>query len=466
MANHALDTSLFDRAARFAVEAHAGTERRGKGFPYILHPMEAAAIVATITPDQELLAAAVLHDVVEDTPVTVETLRAEFGDRIADLVAAESDKPMEHLSESASWHARKQAAIDRLAAAPHDAKIVALGDKLSNMRAIARDFEAQGDALWSIFHVKDSNEHEWHYRGLAASLSELSGTVAYREFTRLIDDVFNQPVRIDLADYEYAGEGANGCSYNHRTDPTVMLKLYKPGLRQQPLDEVCVARKVFAAGIPTPRPGDFVTDGKRFGIRFRRISGKKSFARAIGEDPSRVADYAARFAQMCLRLHATPVDSGTFENVKHRYLRLLGENPFFSPEQKEQLTDFIRNAPDAGTAIHGDLHFGNALFAQDQCYFIDLGDFCYGHPLFDLGMVYACCHISDDAFIRENFHMDKATAGAFWDAFVPAYFGPDADPQAVERQVRPYAGLKALIIERDFREPMPAFRAALEPILK
>ena len=192
MANKPLDTTLFDRATRFAVEAHAGTERRGKGFPYIIHPMEAAAIVATITPDPEILAAAVLHDVVEDTDCTVDELRREFGDRIAELVASESEDPMAHLSEEASWHARKQAAIDRLAQAPHDAKIVAMGDKLSNMRAIARDHEQIGDEIWNLFHTKDKSEHEWHYRGLAASLSDLSGTAAYREFVALIDEVFKQ----------------------------------------------------------------------------------------------------------------------------------------------------------------------------------------------------------------------------------------------------------------------------------
>ncbi len=152
--------------------------------------MEAAAIVATITPDPEILAAAILHDVIEDTDRTVEDLRREFGDRIAVMVAAESDDPMAHLSEEASWHARKQAAIDRLARAPHDSKIVALGDKLSNMRAIARDYEEIGDAIWNLFHTKDKKEHEWHYRGLAGSLSELSGTAAYREFSDLIDQVF------------------------------------------------------------------------------------------------------------------------------------------------------------------------------------------------------------------------------------------------------------------------------------
>lgn len=198
MANNPLNTELLDRAIIFAVRAHAGTERRGKGFPYIVHPMEAVEIVATMTPDQELLAAAALHDTVEDTDVTVEQIRTEFGDRIAGLVAAETDEIPGHASlarndysEEETWHARKQAAIDRLAAASRDAKIVALGDKLSNMRAIARDWEVQGDALWGLFHAKDPADHEWHYRGLAESLRELEDTFAFKEFESLINRVFS-----------------------------------------------------------------------------------------------------------------------------------------------------------------------------------------------------------------------------------------------------------------------------------
>lgn len=192
MANKQLDTSLLDRAVIYAVNAHAGTERRGKGFPYIVHPMEAVEIVATMTPDQELLAAAVLHDVVEDTNVTVEDLRKAFGDRIAHLVEEESDKFVEGVSEADSWHDRKQAAIDRLAAASREAKMVALGDKLSNMRAIWRDWMEKGDAIWNIFHVTDPAEHEWHYRGLADSLRELDDTVAFKEFEHLINKVFGK----------------------------------------------------------------------------------------------------------------------------------------------------------------------------------------------------------------------------------------------------------------------------------
>ena len=190
MANKPLDTQLVDRAILFAVKAHSGTERRGKGFPYVIHPMEAMAIVATITPDPELLAAAALHETVEVTDITLDVLRAEFGERVAKLVADESDVFTEGKSEEEAWHQRKKAAIDRLARAPHDAKIVALGDKLSNMRAIARDYAAQGDALWNIFHAKDPKDHEWHYRGLADALRELQDTPAFQEFEQLINQVF------------------------------------------------------------------------------------------------------------------------------------------------------------------------------------------------------------------------------------------------------------------------------------
>ena len=191
MPNRPLDTALVDKAIRFAVEAHAGTERRGKGFPYVIHVLEAMAIVATMTNDPELLAAAALHDTIEDTDVTVEDLKKQFGPRVAALVEKETDIQLAEDGHRKTWRVRKQEAIDRIAASTREAKMVALGDKLSNMRAIARDYHRKGDALWNLFHAPGGRaDHEWHYRGLAASLSELADTEAYQEFCALIDDVF------------------------------------------------------------------------------------------------------------------------------------------------------------------------------------------------------------------------------------------------------------------------------------
>ena len=275
-----------------------------------------------------------------------------------------------------------------------------------------------------------------------------------------------EALRISLDDYVLSGGGANGESYDHRTDPSVMLKLYFPGKVSQPLDEMLLARKVFALGIPTPEPGEYVvTEDGLYGIRFRRIPGKKSFSRATADNPERVQEYAEIFARMCLDLHAVHVDTTQFESVKERYLRLLEENPFFTVAEKDSIGRFITDAPDTDTAIHGELQFSNAIFVGDKRYFIDLGDFCYGYSRFDLGMVFLCCRLSAEDFIKETFHMPKPLAGKFWECFATAYFGSDRPLKDIEEEIMPYAGLKTLIVERDVKMPMPEFREALKSIL-
>ena len=168
---------------------------------------------------------------------------------------------------------------------------------------------------------------------------------------------------------------------------------------------------------------------------------------------------------MCKQLHATHVDTTQFENVKDRYYRLLEENPFFTTAEKDKLTRFIADTPDENTAVHGDLQYSNAIFVGDKRYFIDLGDFCWGNHLFDIGQVYLCCYLSGEDFISETFHMPKSLAMKFWDCFAPVYFGEGIPLKEIEELVSPYAGLKTLIIERDSKRPMPEFRAALKSIL-
>ena len=275
-----------------------------------------------------------------------------------------------------------------------------------------------------------------------------------------------EAIKISLNDYVLSGGGANGESFDHKSDPSVMLKLYFPGKITQPLDEMKLSRKVYDLGIPTPEPGDYVvTEDGRYGIRFKRILGKKSYSRATGDNPELVGKYAAEFAQMCRQLHRTHIPTDQFENVKVRYYRLLEENPFFTPAEKDRLGKFIADTPDEDTAIHGDLQYSNAIFVGDKRYFIDLGDFAWGNHLFDVGMVYLCCCLSDESFIQETFHMPKSLAIRFWEEFVPVYFGASTSVKEAEQLIRPYAGLKTLIVERDTKCPMPEFRAALEGVL-
>ena len=187
MANSKMDSSFVDKAIIFATNAHKNTERRGKAFPYIIHPLEAMAIVATITNDPELLAAAVLHDTVEDTDVTVEQIRKEFGDRIANIVDNESVMD----DGVISWKERKQTSIDHVKNSSLDSKIVALGDKLSNIRAMYNDYQDIGDKLWDRFHCNDKKEIGWYYKTLGEALSELKDTHAYKEYMYLVKKVFD-----------------------------------------------------------------------------------------------------------------------------------------------------------------------------------------------------------------------------------------------------------------------------------
>lgn len=181
-----MNTDLFDKAAKFAIDAHRGGERKGKGYPYILHPMEAAIVVSSLTTDPEMLAAAMLHDTVEDTPVTIEQIRQEFGERVASLVHHETS-PLPH---DAPWCDRKQAQADLIAASPKDSKIVAIGDKLSNLRAIVADYRQLGDALWQRFKAPGGKEDIlWYYTILADALNDLAGTAPYEEYLELLKEL-------------------------------------------------------------------------------------------------------------------------------------------------------------------------------------------------------------------------------------------------------------------------------------
>ena len=126
---------MIDEAIEFATKAHAGQFRKGTKRPYIVHPVEVADIVATMTQDEEIICAAVLHDTIEDCEgITEEVLREKFGERVASMVALESE------DKSKSWEERKGATILRLKTAPRPVQMIGLADKLSNMRDIDRDY--------------------------------------------------------------------------------------------------------------------------------------------------------------------------------------------------------------------------------------------------------------------------------------------------------------------------------------
>lgn len=184
---------LVTRAIIFAAQAHDGMRRKKSDLPYILHPVEAAAIVGSLTENQEVIAAAALHDVIEDTPVTFEEVVAEFGPRVAALVWSESEDKRENLPPEETWRVRKEEAIEILQQTKDlEVKMLYLGDKLANMRSIYQQWQKEGDAMWQGFHQTDPAQHGWYYRSIADNIMEFKDTLAWKEYDGLIRIVFEK----------------------------------------------------------------------------------------------------------------------------------------------------------------------------------------------------------------------------------------------------------------------------------
>ena len=182
--------SNIEKSIIYALDKHHGVHRKGKNIPYILHPVEVMSIVASITDDEDVIAAGALHDVIEDTDTTYDDIKKEFNKRIANIVAAESQNLLPGYREDMSWKEIKELAFNHLKTECLDVKIVALADKLSNIRAIHNDMLKYGNRVWSIFNERDPRIHKWRYNELLKCFSELEYTHIYEEFKFLVEDTF------------------------------------------------------------------------------------------------------------------------------------------------------------------------------------------------------------------------------------------------------------------------------------
>lgn len=179
---------MIDKAMRFATKAHEGQVRKGTSRPYIVHPIEVGDIVSTMTKDEEVISAAILHDTIEDCKgVTRDVLKEEFSERVASLVAQESE------DKSKTWRERKGATIQRIRTAQREVQMIGLADKLSNMRDIDRDYPVAGEELWNRFRMKDKNIIGWYYKGVRDALKEnFDGVPVYEEYCKLIKKNFGE----------------------------------------------------------------------------------------------------------------------------------------------------------------------------------------------------------------------------------------------------------------------------------
>lgn len=184
---------LVTEAIIFASTAHDGMRRKTSLSPYIMHPLEAAVIVSSLTSDPEIIAASVLHDVVEDANILPEEIEKKFGKRVKELVMSETENKRRDQRPEDSWKIRKQEAIEYLKETKDiGAKMLYLGDKLSNLRSLHKELKQFGDKVWQNFNQKNPMEHKWYYTEISKALSEFKDTCAWKEYNELIEEIFEK----------------------------------------------------------------------------------------------------------------------------------------------------------------------------------------------------------------------------------------------------------------------------------
>lgn len=181
------------KAIKFAADAHDGMARKKDKTPYILHPLEAAVIVGSMTDDRDVICAAVLHDVVEDTDITIEEIEENFGSRVRALVQSETEDKRADLPPESTWRIRKEESLEELAdCGDRDVLILWLSDKLSNMRSFYRIWKTEGDSMWQSFNQKDPLQQKWYYTRIAELTSPLKEFTAWQEYNELLKIVFGK----------------------------------------------------------------------------------------------------------------------------------------------------------------------------------------------------------------------------------------------------------------------------------
>lgn len=252
---------------------------------------------------------------------------------------------------------------------------------------------------------------------------------------------------INLDDYVLTGEGGNGQTYVQSIRSDILLKVNNaPNNNEATVRrEMEMAKHVFGLGLPTPRIYEMVRVGDGYGLLFERIMGKRSLQRIMADTPSRINEMARLLAIEGKKLHATPCDSNFFPNRKALAIKAI-ETVSYVKDYREKLLAFAQDIEEVTTCVHGDFHGGNLIVSGEQKpYWIDLGWFSYGSPLFDIAHLMLLCQFySQFPQTQHIFHASHEQLMQFWDAFATAYTGT-TDHADFEAQVGRFMPLDVCI---------------------
>ena len=254
----------------------------------------------------------------------------------------------------------------------------------------------------------------------------------------------NQYQQIKLEDYFLSGEGGQALTYT-RKDGTAMAKMFQHGLGSETVErEFRISRAVYEAGIPCPEPIRLVTDGQCFGAEYEVIAGKRSYTRIISEEPEQLEPLTLKFVRLGKKLHATPANTEVFPDMKDVIRPWIEKSTCISEPLRGRLLATLENIPSPKTCLHGDFHIGNIITDGEKDYWIDLGDFAWGAPEWDLSMNFYLVYYLSPENMDILFHLDPATFRKHWNLLVQSYYGIQTpeEQRACEKNLLKYVALK------------------------
>ncbi|MBQ7254527.1 MAG: TIGR02172 family protein, partial [Bacteroidales bacterium] len=229
--------------------------------------------------------------------------------------------------------------------------------------------------------------------------------------------------QINLDDYVQTGEGGTALTYNHK-DGKTLAKLFNTGMAAETAErEFKVNQVVYEMGIPTPRPIRLITDGTRHGAEYELIPNKRSFTRIISEEPEQLEPLSILFAKLARELHAKEADTARLPSMKELVRKQIMLWTDLPEDVREMSMRALDTLPEGTTCLHGDLHIGNIITDGERNLWIDVGDFSYGCPEWDLCMMFYMSLRMSEQRADNIFHLKPEVLKTHWEIFAPVYYG-------------------------------------------
>ncbi len=447
--------NLLEEAIIYATVMHQGKVRKLGESPYILHPLEVAQILSTMTDDIEIITAGILHDIVEDTDGTLEEIEKRFGKRVAFLVSSESENKYPSEDPAASWKKRKESSLKVLKNSTDiGVKMLWLADKLSNIRSLAGNYSEQGDDMWVKFNQSDPAMHRWYYRSVAEAVElSLNKTGAFKELIKHINFIWPGTFDSEKAKYrkykevsvegcKLLGRGAKGDVY--RYDNELVIKVYNHNNTYSDVErEIALSRKAFILGMPTAISFGIVSVGKQYGSMYELVD-SETMSQCIARAPVQAETYAKIMADLAHMIHS--VQASVEDGFPLAAERITGYIKGGVACEDEGVADkcmkLINALPVTDTLIHGDFHTGNVFLQQGEPLLIDMDRVSRGHPIIELSDLYYFYVVlgEDDPSVVEKFMgFPYRTACDFFSLFLRYYL--DTEDENKLREVKEKASL-------------------------